>query len=86
MHSCSQLRTCLADRWSARLATLSISFVALLQSGRGITGEVAIPGNRHRAYCHLIDSHRHRSIHTRVVHGGPTYRKISNPLNHLKSA
>ena len=27
------------------------------------------PENRHRAYCHLIDSHRHRSIHTRVVHG-----------------
>ena len=22
-----------------------------------------------RAYCHLIDSHRHRSVHTRVVHG-----------------
>ena len=21
------------------------------------------------SYCHLIDSHRHRSIHTRVVHG-----------------
>ena len=29
-----------------------------------------IPENRHRAYCHLIDSHRHRSIHTRVVHEG----------------
>ena len=25
--------------------------------------------NCHRAYCHLIDSHRHRSMHTRVVHG-----------------
>ena len=30
---------------------------------------VAKPENCHRAYCHLIDSHRHRSIHTRVVHG-----------------
>ena len=26
--------------------------------------------NSHRAYCHLIDSHRHRSIHTRVLHLG----------------
>ena len=41
----------------------AISFVALLWSGRGITGELASPENRHRAYCHLIDSHRHRSIH-----------------------
>ena len=24
-----------------------------------------------RAYCHLTDSHRHRSIHIRVVHPGP---------------
>ena len=30
---------------------------------------VAKPENCHRACCHLIDSHRHRSIHTRVVHG-----------------
>ena len=30
---------------------------------------VAKPENSHGAYCHLIDSHRHRSIHTRVVHG-----------------
>ena len=29
---------------------------------------VAKPENC-RAYCHLIDSQRHRSIHTRVVHG-----------------
>ena len=29
---------------------------------------VAKPENRHRAYVHLIGSHRHRSIHTRVVH------------------
>ena len=31
---------------------------------------VAKRENSHRAYCHLIDSHRHRSIRTRVVHVG----------------
>ena len=41
---------------------LSVSFVSC--------EVVASPENRHRAYCHLIDSHRRRSIHTRVVHRG----------------
>ena len=40
---------------------------------------VAIPENRHRAYCHLIDSHRRRSIHTRVVHAGVAAASISMP-------
>ena len=70
MHSCSQLRTCLADPWSARLATLSISFVALLWSGRGITGELRVPKRDIEHIVILIDSHRHRRIHTRVVHQG----------------
>ena len=35
---------------------------------RGITGESL--QNCYRACCCLIDSHRHRSIHTRVVHVG----------------
>ena len=39
LHCCSQLRTCLADRWSTRLAVLSISFVSPLWSFLGITGE-----------------------------------------------
>ena len=44
--------------------------VALLWSGRGIIGgSFRNLKNCHRAYCHLIDSHRHRSMHTRVVHG-----------------
>ena len=33
-------------------------------------GVVAKPEKSHRAYCHLIDFHRHRSIHALVVHGG----------------
>ena len=31
-----------------------------------------MPENSHRAYCHLIASHRHRSFRTRVVHGSGT--------------
>ena len=42
VHSCSQLQTCHAHHSSARLATLWISFVALLWSGRGITGELRV--------------------------------------------
>ena len=51
--------------------------VALLWSGRGITGESLRNLNSHRTYCHLIDSHRHRSVHTRVVHGsGAAWQRL----------
>ena len=68
---CCHPRTCLADCRSTRFGRVVDLLVALLWSGREITGEsLRKLKNCHRACCHLIDSHRHRSIHTRVVHTG----------------
>ena len=59
--------------------------MALLFSGRGITGE-SLRDLKTDIEHHLIVSHRHRSIHTRVVHGsGDRGRDSSMSLGSTES-
>ena len=52
---------------SARLAELPISLVHCCGVVVRSLVSRSKPENCHRACCHLIDSHRHRSVHTRGV-------------------